>query len=486
MGTVTRQLKFLLIFLLMIPSNVLAKEEAGDWRLKIEQIVQKDPSLQGAIAGISIRSAENGQILYNHLGDTRLRPASNLKLLTAAAALAVLGEGYTFSTEIFMNGKMKGNVLKGDLFLKGKGDPTLLQENFEKMAKDLRQKGIKKIEGNVLGDDSWYDQVRYSLDLPWSDEQTYYGAPISALTASPTKEYDAGTVLLKLKPNKLTGRKASISLVPRTNPLKVINRTSTVPADQDTKLIIERAHSTNTVIIRGSIRQNSKIKKEWIAVRNPTHYAVDLFAEALKNQGIVATGKRGEGQTPSSAHLMIKHSSMPLAKLLIPFMKLSNNGHAEILVKEMGKVNSGEGSWDKGLEVIRAQLPRFGINPAQIVMRDGSGVSHVNLITANQLSGLLFSVQKEKWFPALRQSLPMAGAAEKMKGGTMRKRLGDSQLAGKIRAKTGTISTVSSLSGYVQTRSGGTFIFSILLNNMLDESKGKTLEDKIIRLIAQS
>jgi D-alanyl-D-alanine carboxypeptidase/D-alanyl-D-alanine-endopeptidase (penicillin-binding protein 4) len=121
---------------------------------KINQLLQNENELQGAIAGISIRSASNGQLIYDHFGDVRLRPASNLKLLTAASALKVLGENHTFLTEILTDGKIKKGILNGDLYLKGKGDPTLLKSDFENMAEKLQKLGLRKIDGNVVGDET--------------------------------------------------------------------------------------------------------------------------------------------------------------------------------------------------------------------------------------------------------------------------------------------------------------------------------------------
>jgi serine-type D-Ala-D-Ala carboxypeptidase/endopeptidase (penicillin-binding protein 4) len=451
---------------------------------QLNQIIMKEPALQGAIAGISIRSAANGAILYDYQGDVRLRPASNMKLLTAASALNVLGENYTFATEVLTDAKEIKKTIQGNLYIQGNGDPTLLKDDFENMARVIKRLGVKKIKGNLVADDSRYDHVRYPLDMPWSDETAYYGAQISALTVSPTKDYDAGSIKVKVKPGTRIGEKVKVTVTPKSNYVKMINRAVTVAEDGKKKIKIEREHSKNTITVEGTLPFNAKETKEWVGIWDTTRFAATLFRQALAEYGITVTGKIKTGTVPKRTKLLTKHQSMPLSELLLPFMKLSNNVHAEMLIKEMGKVKKGEGSWEKGLSVMKSEVEKLGINPNSMVIRDGSGISHVDCIPANQLSLALFSVQKEKWFPAYLHALPVAGIPEKMVGGSLRNRLKGPITAGKVKAKTGTISTVSSLSGYVRTKSGQTLIFSILLNNLLDETKGKKIEDNLVTVLA--
>lgn len=466
------------------PDKVFAESKSVVFEREIKELIGNSSIMQGAIAGISIRSAADGKMIYEYNGDVRLRPASNMKLLTAAAALKVLGEDYTFPTEIHIDGSVKKKTLAGNLYIKGKGDPTLMKKDFDNLAKEIRKHGITKIKGNLIADDSHFDDVRYPLDLPWSDETTYYGAQISALTASPTTDYDSGSVEILVTTGSKEGDKPEIKITPQTNFVKIINEAVTVPKNEKKQLTIERKHAKNTITIKGKIPLKSKGIKEWVGVWEPTSYALALFKQSLAEQGIKVSGKIKTGTVPDTASLLTTHKSIPLSELLVPFMKLSNNIHAEVLVKEMGKVVLGEGSWEKGLEVLNSEMVKFGLNPKTMVIRDGSGVSHVNLIPANEISKLLFTVQKETWFSSYLNSLPVSGVPEKMDGGSLRNRMKTEDVQGKVKAKTGTLTTVSSLSGYVITKNGQTLIFSIILNNLMDEEKGKKLEDEFVKILA--
>lgn len=463
----------------MLPFQSLPVQAEGmSMEQQINQVLQTEQDIQGAIVGMSVRSAETGEILFEHNENIRLRPASNMKLMTAAAALSVLGEDYTFRTEVVTDGEVDNGIIKGNLYLVGKGDPTLLREDFDKFANDMKKIGIRKIEGNLIGDDSWYDNVRLSPDMIWSDEHFYYGGQISALTASPNLDYDAGTVLVEVIPSLVIGEKAKINVIPSTEYVHLINHVTTVKEEEETEIIFNRLHGTNTIIVEGSIPVNAENEKEFIAVWEPTQYALGLFKQSLEESGIEIAGDVLTGVAEKGKTLVVRES-MPLSKLLVPFMKLSNNVHAEILVKELGKVAKGQGSWDKGIEVIKEQLEKFGINHSTFVIRDGSGISNINLLTANEISKLLFLAQDRPWFNSFLHSLPVAGEEERMVGGTLRNRMSHLN----VQAKTGTLFTVTSLSGYTKTKSGKDVIFSILINNVLDEEKGKDVEDKLVEAI---
>lgn len=448
-------------------------------------VILNDKKLDGSVTGVSLRSADSGEILYEHFGDIRLRPASNMKLFTTAAALETLGENYRFATEVLTDGKVKGKVLQGNLYLKGKGDPTLLKEDLDRLADQLKKQGIGKIHGDLIGDDTWYDDVRLSQDLTWTDETEYYGSQVSALTVSPNTDYDTGTVIVEATPAPKVGKPAEWTVTPKTNYVKVINKAVTVEKDGKKNITIQREHGTNTIVVEGTIPVGASAAKEWMTVWEPSEYALSLFNQSLKEKGIQFIGKSEMklGKTPKNGQLLVKKQSMPLKDILIPFMKLSNNGHAEMLAKEMGQVVYGEGSWDKGLKVIRDTASSLGVNAQTLMLRDASGMSHVTMIPANEISELLFAIQQKSWYPSFLASLPVAGDSDRFVGGTLRNRMKEPPTKGNVIAKTGSLTAVSTLSGYVTTKSGERIIFSILNNNYVASSVTE-IQDQIAKVIA--
>ncbi len=449
---------------------------------RLDQYITNQSKLSGAMIGINIRSRETGDVLYNHMGKNRFRPASNMKLLTAAAALSVLGQDYKFSTELRTNGSVNKKTLTGNLYLKGKGDPTLLPANFGKFAAKLREQGIRLIEGDIIGDDTWYDAVRLSQGLSWSDEQYDYGAQVSALTISPTDDYVAGTVVVEVTPGAKAGEQPAVRVSPAVDYVEISNEAMTVDGEKEAELIIEREHGTNRMIVKGTIAVTAETEQEGMSVWDPTLYSLSVFQQAMSGAGISWTGSVKTGKTPDDTALLLSEPSMPLKELLVPFMKQSNNGHGEMLIKEMGKAVLGEGSWEQGLEVMKAALPKFQLNTETMSLKDGSGISHFNLIPPSEISKLLYHVQREEWFPVFLESLPVAGHADRIIGGTLQDRMHGLH----VQAKTGTIHAVSTLSGYTETKTGEQLIFSIMINNLLDEEEGKDIEDELLEIIVNA
>ncbi|MCG5104095.1 D-alanyl-D-alanine carboxypeptidase/D-alanyl-D-alanine endopeptidase [Oceanobacillus alkalisoli] len=453
---------------------------------KINSLLENE-QLDGAVVGVTVKQAANGDLLYSHNGDIRLHPASNMKLLTGAAALETLGSDYQFQTEILSDGELNGNTLHGNLFIKGKGDPTLLKSDLNQFARELKAQGIETIDGDLVGDDTWYDDVRLSQDLNWSDEPFHTGAQVSALTLSPNEDYDAGTVIVDVMPSESTEGKAQVRVSPETDYVNIVNQTQLVQAGGAQDISIEREHGTNRIIVEGTMPVNGTLSRSWVSVWEPTGYVLAVFRDALAEQGIQFTdeSRNMSGATPEQAQVVASKKSIPLSELLIPFMKLSNNGLGEALTKEMGKVMRGTGTWDKGLEVIEDVVTEIGVERESFLLRDGSGMSHKTLISANNITHILYNIQSENWFDVFEYSLPVAGETDRLIGGTLRNRLTKEPAKGNVKAKTGLITGVSTLSGYVTSLDGEKLIFSILLNNHLGSSESiQEIENEIVMVLA--
>ena len=462
-------------------NNVAQAEETMEKTLSdsITKIIEE--KLVGADVSVTVRDRVSGEMVYDYNGQTTIKPASNMKLLTTAAALDVLGKDYRFNTTLYTSGKMSNGVLKGDVYLKGQGDPTLSFEDLQQFAEELKAQGINKIDGRIVGDDKWFDDDLLTPGIWVGDESYYYAAPISALTTSPNTDYDSGTIIVEAT-GTAVGELPSINVTPHIGDLQIVNEAQTVEAGKTNTVTIERMYETNQIVISGNLPVD-KTKKEWVTVKHPTTHTLTMFQAVLAEAGIeYSKEKLFRAATPKSAQLVAMKQSMTLEQLLIPYMKLSNNGIADILVKTMGKVKKNEGSTTAGLEVIREYGKSINLNMVDWQFEDGSGMSHENRVSSLAVSELLYKVQGEDWFNTYFTSLPVAANTDRMVGGTLRNRLKDPLTAGKVYAKTGSLTGVSTLSGYLEASSGQSYIFSVLVQN---KSGTSSTIDEIVKEIAK-
>ncbi|WP_063735157.1 D-alanyl-D-alanine carboxypeptidase/D-alanyl-D-alanine-endopeptidase [Streptomyces sp. RTd22] len=442
-----------------------------------------DPLLKGGAAGVVVADADSGAVLYRHRADDRLMPASNTKLFTSAAAMGLLGPDHTFRTDVLGEGTRHGRTLRGDLYLRGTGDPTLLAEDYDRLAKDVADAGITRVTGRLIADDTRFDAQRAGRSWAADDESSYYAAGISALTVAPDTDYDAGSVIVEVAPGTAAGERPKVTVTPKTRYVRIDNRATTGSGGG---LTVERGHGTNTITVSGAVAAGAPTAKEWVSVWEPTGYAAAVFADALKRHGVQVAGatRLGEG-TPADARTFASHQSMPLKKLLIPFMKLSNNIHAEVLTKAIGYETAGRGTWSAGLAAIADWLKKQGVDTGAVRQVDGSGLSRMDNIAAGQFTELLLAVRQQPWYAEWYASLPVACAPDRFVGGTLRSRMCGTPAAGNARGKTGSLTGASGLSGYVTDADGRELVYSIVLNNYLAPSV-KSLEDAIVVTLAKS
>ncbi|MGA9748949.1 MAG: D-alanyl-D-alanine carboxypeptidase/D-alanyl-D-alanine-endopeptidase, partial [Nocardioides sp.] len=437
----------------------VAAADAGDPALTaaIDSLLA-DPRFTGSMVSVAVRDAESGEAIYERDTGQRLNPASNMKLFTSAAAMDALGPDYRFTTDLLSDGRVRGGKLRSDLYLRGGGDPVMLQEDYAALAAQLRAAGVKRLSGDLVADDSFFDDVPLGVAWSWDDEPYYYSAVTSALTVAPDTDYDSGTVIVETAPASV-GKAPVVTLQPRTDVVKVVNRATTGAAGSGNSLSVERQHATDRVVITGSIAADHTGDTEWVTVPDPTAYAADVLERALEAEGIRVSGDVREGETSDGAAVLASHESMTLSELLTPFMKLSNNMHAEALVKTMGRLAGGTGSWPAGLDVVRAYAAARGVETSTVRMSDGSGLSRFDLLTTDSIADLLVAVRSEPWFQAWYDALPIAGNPDRFTGGTLRNRMRDSAATDNLHGKTGSLTSVTALSGYVTNADGRELVF---------------------------
>jgi D-alanyl-D-alanine carboxypeptidase/D-alanyl-D-alanine-endopeptidase (penicillin-binding protein 4) len=400
--------------------------------------------------------------------------------------MELLGPDYRFTTDVLASGRRHGPVLDGDLYLRGTGDPTLLADDYDRLAARVAESGVTRVSGRLVADDTRFDDQRIGRSWAADDESSYYAAQISALSVAPDTDYDTGTVIVQVAPGAAAGDEPTVTVTPKTDYVDIDVRATTVAAGGANDLTVERRHGTNTITVGGTVPVGGSGVKEWVTVWEPTGYAAAVFRDALAAHGVKVTGPTRLGKaTPPDARQLAAHESMRLSDLLIPFMKLSNNMHAEILTKAMGYEASGEGSWSAGLAAVSGYLKSVGADPGTVRQVDGSGLSRMDNFPAGQLAELLLAVRGEPWYADWYRSLPVACDPARFVGGTLRSRMCGTAAALNARGKTGSLTGASALSGYVTDAGGRELVYSIVLNNFLVSSV-KPLEDAIVVTLARS
>ncbi|MGB6385330.1 MAG: D-alanyl-D-alanine carboxypeptidase/D-alanyl-D-alanine-endopeptidase [Terriglobales bacterium] len=488
----------------------------------------KEPPLQDRIAavlsapdlghgfwGIEVVSAATGDTLYSQNADKLFTPASNTKLFTTAAALALIGPDYKFRTTVETTGTLdRYGRLNGDLVLVGHGDPNLsgrelpydlkTQRNddpiqaLETLADTLVQKGVKFIDGDIVADDSYFAFERYGEgwsqdDLVWSD-----GAPVSALTINDN------VVFVNILPADRPGEKAFVSIKPFADYYHLDNRIITTPAGTGRKFFVNREPGSMVLTLWGNMPVDDAGTNEALAIEDPAEFAALLFRQLLEKRGIVIYGHQrtrhtelsslstfsvttiapshggSDGQSdPLKANQPItlaSYESKPLLQDIRVINKVSQNLHAEILLRLLGRERGNAGTIEGGQEVLQGFLTQAGISNDQYVFYDGSGLSRQNLVTPHAIVQLLRYCSTQPWGADYKATLPIAGV-----DGSLSDRFISPRLQNRITAKTGSLGGVKALSGYATTDAGQTVIFSILSNNF--NIPAKRVTDAIDQLV---
>lgn len=445
-------------------------------RYDIDAVLADSIFLQ-ARTGIKVKSFDRGDLLYER--DSRMlnRPASNMKLLTSAAAISVLGSDYRFTTSVLADTFMANGILYGNLYFKGGGNPDLKTSDLDTLVQQIRHSGIREIQGRIVADVSYFDDLFWGYGWNWDDEPYQYAAFVSPLTINDN------CVRVTVSPGTASGDPVSVVTNPVTSFVQVMNNAVTTADSVRRPLRVTRLFKerTNTLLVEGELRLGARPVERVLSLWKPELYASRLLHEALERSGMVIWGDPMTGTAPAQTRELALHSQR-LDSMVVNLNKISDNLSAELTLKTLGAVRRGlPGSSENGISVLYEFLHSLGIDTTAIKAADGSGLSFYNLLTADMLVQLLEGMAgKPEQFPLFLASLPVAGI-----DGTLSNRMKGTPAEGNLRAKTGTISGVSSLSGYVKTADGEALIFSMSMQDFILPSRlYQRAQDRIGSLLA--
>ncbi|MEX2572724.1 MAG: D-alanyl-D-alanine carboxypeptidase/D-alanyl-D-alanine-endopeptidase [Balneolaceae bacterium] len=427
----------------------------------------------GADAFWSVIVTDSSGVMVEQYNESKLiRPASVHKLMTSAAILHLLGPDYRYLTTLYGRGDQQGNVWRGDLLIRGSGDPTINDDFysdplflFEKWARLFESLGITRIDGNIVGNESFFDDVPYPRGWEWDDLSYYYGVETNALS------FNKNVVNLEVLTDGEVGSAPEIRWFPFNTPfVSFVNEQVITPPEASYDESYRRVMGTNTIILRSSLPQGY-YETEPLSVTRPSLYFIDTFRQYLEQRGIRVTGslvvdRRSRSWGSGEYRVLDVHESVPLYEVLRENNQNSNNFYSEMLLKTVAAERySTEGSTELGLEAVSRFLHSAGLDTSAVRMRDASGMSPANLVRASDLNHLLFELKSMDHFDRYRNSLAVAGNS-----GTLQYRFRNSPVRGNFQGKTGFLSGVRTISGYLKARSDQEVIVTIVTNNHTAET----------------
>jgi D-alanyl-D-alanine carboxypeptidase/D-alanyl-D-alanine-endopeptidase (penicillin-binding protein 4) len=478
----------------------------------ISEILRK-PELAQATIGVKVASLDTGRVLFEENAIKLLRPASNMKLYTVATALDRLSPDYHYVTSVYGARPDAAGVVRGDLTIYGRGDPTLAARfnngDYFKGINDLANRivaaGVKRVEGDLVGDESYFSGPQYGSGWEWEDLTWYYGAEISALTTNDN------SLDLFVKPGSEVGSKGVITTGPPDPLLTIVNRVTTGAKGTRRDLTIQRDLGRDVLTVSGNIAVDDRGYTGGVAISHPALLFVYLLRDSLAQKGVSFTGKSrttgGENQallTPGTIVISSANGSAnttqeaarteiaslqspPLSVIAAHTLKPSQNLYTELILRTLGKAvpqqttaaNQFQTTEDAGLGVVKNFLRDAGVVPESLVLSDGSGLSRNDMVTADATVQLLTFMSKHRYADVFRAALPIAGV-----DGTLRNRMKGTVAENNLRAKTGSLSSAASLSGYVTSAAGENLVFSVIVNNYPEDVEARGVPDAIGVLLA--
>jgi D-alanyl-D-alanine carboxypeptidase/D-alanyl-D-alanine-endopeptidase (penicillin-binding protein 4) len=479
------------VLLLLAGSLAVSAETHPTLQSRIDAVIANSPAMATAFVGIRVVRLKDGRVLYEREVDHLFAPASNTKLFTTALALTTLGPQYRFTTTVVAQQPLDASGrLAGDLVFSGGGDPSLSPRHYpyqksppnqqpepfetiaaiEDLADQVVAHGLKSIAGDVVGDDRRYVWDPYPDGWSVDDAIWEYGAPVSALIVNDN------TFALRIRPGESPGDMARILTSPSFSLLSIDNRVYTT-ANGERKIHMDRRIGSHELDVWGRIPASDRGTTELLAVDDPAIFAAAMLRDALIRRGVAVRGgavarhrcaeevadlKRGDALPSTTGVELARRESPPLVELIQVLDKVSQNLHAEVMLREVGAVKRNMGTREAGQEEMKTFLSQAGIMETEYHLVDGSGLSRLTLVTPAAITKLLVHMYRSRNRNQWISLLPIAGV-----DGTLSNRFEGHSEASSIQAKTGSLSHVRAMSGYAESKEHGPVAFSIIVNNYL-------------------
>jgi D-alanyl-D-alanine carboxypeptidase/D-alanyl-D-alanine-endopeptidase (penicillin-binding protein 4) len=437
--------------------------------------------------GVLVRSLKTDETLYSLNADKLMMPASNMKIVTLAAAAEKLGWDYRYETTIAAAGPIEGGTLRGDLVVIGSGDPSLVAADgmadrvFADWASQLKQRGIRAISGRVIGDDDGFEEETLGFGWMWDDLPTNDSAGVGAL------QYNESGVRVTVAPGPSVGDSAAVALSVGSSGLMIVNAVTTSIAGTAASIDTRRLPGSMNLELRGTIARGGTPAALLVSVDNPTQFFVNALRAALIANGIDVRGPAVDiddvRDAPATRGMpIVSYRSAPLSTLAIRLMKVSQNQYAETLLKTVGAAPGVVPAAAAGWRAAQAIFEGWGVAPGALIQRDGSGLTRYDFVTPDALVTILTHVDRDaRLRDPFQASLPIAG-----RDGTLANRMKGTPAEGNARAKTGSMTAVRGTSGYVTGADGEPLVFAILANNYdVPAATITAAEDAIIVRLAQ-
>jgi D-alanyl-D-alanine carboxypeptidase/D-alanyl-D-alanine-endopeptidase (penicillin-binding protein 4) len=490
-----------LLFAALLASGALAQEQnppatLAELRQRLATHIGQ-PKYDAALWGVKIVSLDSGKTVFEQNPQKLFSPASNSKLYTVALALDRLGADYRIKTSLYAKAKPnRAGTLKGDLIVYGRGDPTInarlhgndIHKALEPLVCALTNAGVKRIAGDLIGDESYFHGPPFGSGWVWDDLEYYYGAEVSALTINDN------TLQAVVKPGARVGAPCQLALLPATAWLTFSNRTETVEKGATRKIHLYHPLCQNVIHVSGQMPVDDAGYTNEVTMHNPAGLFVSFFKQALARQGIKVSGKARSMNwldrqvQPRDLDRLVELGSvesLPLRDIAREVQKPSQNLYTDLLLAHVGEkfrpadLPADGTSEDLGIRELNKFLAEAGIKRGEVIFEEGSGLSRDNLTTPNATVTLLQFMNRHKCARAYLEALPIAGV-----DGTLKNRMKGTPAAGNVRAKTGTLRWANSMSGHVTTAAGEHLLFSLMVNRCYEARPARGDLDTIGVLLA--